>query len=118
LQFDVAAFLGYLEPLVMVVDRDRELLLCELLADDVEIEELLDFLGLGKLVADRGSDHVVGDDLVADIHALIADVDRGTGDELFHFVLALGAERATQDVFVVSFHLEPSSPVGRPATPS
>jgi hypothetical protein len=34
-----------LDPLVVVVDRDRQLLLGPFLADDVLVEELLDFLG-------------------------------------------------------------------------
>jgi hypothetical protein len=62
----------------MVVDGDRQLLLGALLADDVLVEELLD-LGRG---GQRGADPavlepvVVGDDVVADLDALVADEDR------------------------------------------
>ena len=49
-QLDVvlAALLADLDPLVVVVDRDRELLLGLLLADHVLVEELLDLVGDGQ----------------------------------------------------------------------
>ena len=93
------------DPLVVVVDGDGELLLGPLLADDVEVEELLDLFRLRKLA---GAFHrarlvlaVLGDDVEADVDALVADVDRGPGDQLLHVALRLVAEAATQDVAAV-----------------
>src|SRR5258706_9533556 len=90
----------------MLIDRDRELLLGFFLADDVLIEEGPNFPGLGQWRS-RGyrlSLLVVGDDLVADIDALIADVDSRAGNELLHFVLRLTTERAAQRVVSSSYH--------------
>ena len=106
-QLDIVAaprLLLNLDPLVMVVDRNCELLLRLLLADHVLVQELLDFLRNGQ----RGSDTpviepvVVGDDVVADLNALVADEDRWARNELADVVLILVAERAPQD-FVFAF---------------
>ncbi len=72
-----------LDALVVVVDRDRELLLGLFLADDVLVEELLDFLGDGQRrarAAARLEAVVVGDDVVTDLDAFIADEDGRTRD--------------------------------------
>jgi hypothetical protein len=45
----LAALLADLDPLVVVVDRDGQLLLGLLLADHVLVEELLDLVGTGGL---------------------------------------------------------------------
>ena len=52
------------------------------------------FTGLGK---GRPSSYglcllIIGDDLVADIDALVADVDGRTGNEFLNFILRLTAE--------------------------
>jgi hypothetical protein len=94
-----------LDPLVMVVDGDGEDLLGPLLADHVFVESLLDFRGLGEaatLFLETAVDLVLfGDDVVAQLDALVADVDRGPGDELAHLVLRLPAEGADQQVRLV-----------------
>ncbi|MNC98833.1 hypothetical protein D3C83_169100 [compost metagenome] len=59
------------------------------LADDVIVEELEDLAGFGELTeTDFG---VLGelffDDLVAQIDALVANVDTGAGDELLDLLL-------------------------------
>src|SRR5262249_39771180 len=103
-QLDVvpaARLLLDLYPLVMVVDRDRQLLLRLFLADDVLVEELLDFLGDrqgGPGAAARLEAVVVGDDVVADLHALVADKDRRARDEFADVVLVLITERATENL--------------------
>ena len=93
-----------LDPLVVVVDRHGERLLRVLLADDVGVEELEDLLGLGQLVeADLGAlAELLLDDLVAEVDALVADVDAGAGDELLDLLLALAAEGALQQVATVT----------------
>ena len=103
-QLDVvlAAGLGDLDPLVVVVDRDRQLLLRLLLADHVLVQELLDLVGGGeaRLVGAALHPAVVRDDVVADVDALVADEDGGPGDQLADVVLVLVAERATEDFAV------------------
>ena len=89
------------DPLVVVVDRDRELLLGLFLADDVFVEELLDFLRdrQGRPGAAAGLEPVVvRDDVVADLDALIADEDRRAGNQLADVVLVLVAERAAENL--------------------
>ncbi len=109
-QLDVVAAARLLldfDALVVVVDRDGQLLLGAFLADDVFVEELLDFLRgrqrrAGAAVLEAV---VVGDDVVADLDALVADEDRGPRDELPDVVLVLVAERAAQDLgFPGLFH--------------
>src|SRR5438477_3573131 len=101
-QLDVVAaarLLLDLDPLVVVVDRDGELLLRALLADDVLVEELLDLLRGGQ----RGpraavlETVVVGDDVVADLDAFIADEYRRTRNKFPEVVLILDTERGSQD---------------------
>src|SRR5579872_97677 len=110
-QLDVVArprLLLDLDALVMVVDRDRQLLLRLFLADDVLVEELLDLLrdrqgGAGP--AARLELVVVRDDVVADLDALVADEDGRTGDQFADVVLVLVTERAAENLaFAVLFH--------------
>jgi len=87
------------DPLVVVVDRDRELLLRLLLADHVVVEQLLEFLGLRQRRFLALFQHpVLGDDVEADVDALVANEDGRAGDELLDLSLALAAERAPQRV--------------------
>ena len=104
-QLDVVVVGGAeLHPLVVVVDRDRQDLLRLLLADDVVVQELVDLTGLGQLVEAElgGLGELLLDDLVAEIDALVADVDAGPGDELLDLLLRLAAERALQQLATVS----------------
>ena len=66
-----------LDPLVVVVDGDRQDLLRVVLADDVVVEELVDLRRLGQLVEAQlgGLGELLLDDLVAEVDALVADVD-------------------------------------------
>jgi hypothetical protein len=93
-----------LDPLVVVVDGDREGLLRVLLADDVGVEELEDLAGLRELVeADLAAlAQLLLDDLVSEVDALVADVDARSGDQLLDLLLALPAERALQEVASVT----------------
>jgi len=80
------------------VHRDREDLLGALLADDVLIEDGLDLGGLGEAaqLARLLLFPLLRDDVVAELDALVADVDGGAGDQLTDVVLALATERAPQ----------------------
>ncbi len=83
------------DALVVVVNGDREDLLRAILADHVVVEDRLD---LGRLRNGGRAGvrlvllHFLRDDVVAETDALIADVDRRSGDELFDFLLRLTAK--------------------------
>src|SRR5262249_8944640 len=112
------------DPLVVVVDGDGELLLRLLLPDDVLVEELLDLLRRRQRGAGAASGLeavVVRDDVVADLDAFIADEDGGPGDQLANVVLILVAEGAAQDfgIAVLLYHIpSPRSPAGRSPSPT
>jgi hypothetical protein len=90
----------------MLINGDGETLLRFVLTDNVLIKKSFDFARLGKRWS-RGYGFcllVVGDDLVADVDALITDVHSRTGNEFLHFVLRLAAEGAAQSVIGSSYH--------------
>src|SRR5690349_17810738 len=89
----------------MLVDGDGALFLSLLLADDVVIKEGLDLDRLGQRRAAGGRLLLlsIGDDLVADVDALVANINGRPGNELFNFVLRFTAERTAQGV-VASSH--------------
>jgi hypothetical protein len=88
----------------VVNHRHRERLLRLVLTDDVGVEKLVDLSRLGQVVPLEfgGLGELLLDDLVAEIDALIADVDAWTGNELFDLLLTLPAERALQQVSPVA----------------
>src|SRR5262249_13522632 len=96
LDLDLALALGELIALVVVVDRDGELLLRLVLADHVLIEEGLDLARLRQpvLVDALFRLALLGDDVETDVDALVADVDGRAGDEFANVALVLVAERA------------------------
>ena len=97
LQFHVrlGGGLHVLDALVVVVYRHAQGLLGLVLAHYVLIQNFLDFLGtLDFHVPPLGyAVHVVGDDLLAEQHAFVADVGVGPGHDAAHLVLGLSAER-------------------------
>jgi hypothetical protein len=82
----------------VVVDGDREGTLGALLPDDVLVQDLPDLLRLGEVLELEGrrSGELLVDDLVAEIDALVADVDAGAGDQLLYLSLRLAAEAAEE----------------------
>jgi hypothetical protein len=82
----------------VVVDRYRERALGLLLADDVVVEDVVDLSRLRQVLELEGgwSGELLVDDLVAQIDALIADVDAGAGDQLLDLPLRLPAEAAEE----------------------
>jgi len=68
----------------VVVHRDRERALRLLLRDDVVVQDGVDVERLRKVVEIElgGSRELLVDDLVAEIDALVADVDARSSDEL------------------------------------
>src|SRR5690606_23566205 len=97
------AGLAGVDALVVVVDRDREDLLGEVLPDHVLVEEGLDLRGRGQghLGAPLVPLVLLRDDVVAQLDALVADVDGGPGDQLADLALRLPAEGAGQVPVVV-----------------
>ena len=93
-----------LDALVVVVDGDGQRLLRVVLADHVAVEELVDLLRLGQRVERDvgGLGELLLDDLVAQVDALVADVDAGASDELLDLLLALAAEGALEQVATVT----------------
>ena len=98
LQLDVVLdrVLGHLNALVVVVDGDREHPLGGLLADHVLLEDVVDLERLREALELEGRrrGELLVDDLVAEIDALIADVDARAGDQLLDLALRLAAEAA------------------------
>ena len=96
--------LARLHPLVVVVDGHRQDLLGVLLTDHVVVQELEDLLGLGQLLEGElgGVGQLLGDDVVAQLDALVADVDTRPGDQLLHLLLRLAAEAALHQIATVS----------------
>jgi hypothetical protein len=82
----------------VVVDRDGEGALGAVLADDVLVQDVVDLARLGKVLElERGRrGELFIDDLVAEIDALVADVDAGAGDQLLDLALRLAAEAAEE----------------------
>jgi hypothetical protein len=99
LQLDVRVVrLPHAHALVVVVDGDGEGALRLLLGDDVVVQHRVDVTRPREVVEverGRGRELLV-DDLVAEIDALVADVDAWTGNQLLHLPLALAAEAAEQ----------------------
>ena len=103
-EFDVVVLGLVIEPLVVIVDGDREHLLGVALADHVIVEDLADFLRGRNAVArlhQRGF-VFLPDDVHAQFNAFVADEYGGTRDQFADFMLALATERAIQRVLGVA----------------
>ena len=120
-ELDIVFLDAGVEPLVMVVDRNRQNLLGEILPDHVLIEDLPDLVRGRELVlvgpCRVGGRPLLADDVVAELDALVANEHRRTGDELPHLVLALAAEGAVKKLVAGRFirhspALDPSKPTG------
>src|SRR5262249_32281679 len=91
-----------IDPLVVVIDRDRQRLLRVLLSDHVLIEYVLDLVRRWNLCNRLGylALFVLGKNLVAKGDALVANVDGWPRNELSDRVFRFAAERAAE-VFIV-----------------
>jgi hypothetical protein len=82
----------------VVVDRYGKGALRAVLADDVLVQDVVDLPRLGEVLEleSWGCGELLIDDLVAEVDALVADVDAGAGDELLDLALRLAAEAAEE----------------------
>src|SRR6266850_5167796 len=123
-ELDLVVLREMLQALVVVVHRDRQDLLGELLPDHVLVQYPADFpwrrqVGFGGLAAlVRGA--FLADNVVAQLDTLVADEHRRSGDQLPHLVLALAAEGAVEKFFAAGLFghvvsaLRPPRPPPRP----
>ena len=98
LELHVVDLVAGVHSLVVVVNGHRQDLLCLVLADDVLIEGNLDGPRVGQLghlrLGARRLEHLLFDDLLAEVDALVADVDALARNQLAYLFLALAAETA------------------------
>ena len=117
LQLEVLLALGlhHLHALVVVVDRHRQRALGGLLADDVLLEDRVDLHRLREVLEVEGGSagELLVDDLVAEIDALVADVDARTRDQLLDLPLRLAAEAAEELLVGIGGSGHRVSPRGR-----
>src|SRR6266576_176953 len=91
-----------IDALVVVIDGYGEGLLGAVLPDYVLVQDVFDFRRRGDL-GDGFRDlalFVLRQDLIAERNALIADVDRRSGDEFPDRILGFAAERAAEVLVV------------------
>src|SRR5712671_4118287 len=103
-KLDVVVLGLVIEPLVVIVNGNREHFLGVALADHVVVEHLADFLRRRDAVArlDQRGLVLLADDVHAEFDAFVADENGGSCDQFADFVLALAAERAIQRVLGVA----------------
>jgi len=106
LNLDLVAAARQFNPLIVLIHSDSQALLRLVLTDNVFIEEVLDLAGLWQwwTRGHRLSLLVVADDLVADVDALVANIDSGACNEFLNFILRLSAEGTTECVVSSSYH--------------
>src|SRR6266511_3535905 len=112
LQLDLVVLRAHLDPLVVDVHGHRQDLLGLLLADDVVVQEGVDLDRLGELIEFQlgGLGELFLDDLVAEIDALVADVDAGSGDQLLDLLLGLPTEGALEEIGITELRHAPLLP--------
>ena len=114
LELDLAVLEAHAHALVVVVDRHRERALGLFLRDDVVVQDGVDVERLREIVEVelRRSRQLLVDDLVAEIDALVADVDAGTSDQLLDLPLTFPAEAAKQLLVALArpSHVSPFTP--------
>ena len=97
---------GGIDTLIVVVDRDGKRTLGRLLADHIFVELVENLLRLGHLgEVQRCGLGVLLDDLVAKLHAFVADIDAGARDQAVHLVLLFAAKCAADGFIVVFCHI-------------
>ena len=86
----------------MVMNRDRQRLLGDVLADHILIERTPDFDGFrntnGRRLPACILVELFVENALADVDAAIADINAGTGDQFFDFGMRFAAETAQRDI--------------------
>ncbi len=85
----------------MVVHSHSQDLLRALLTNHVLVEDAADFLGSRQLLRCALGLcflHLLTDDVIAKVDALVTDKNRGAGNQLAYFMLAFAAERAIEQL--------------------
>jgi hypothetical protein len=84
----------------MVVHSDGEGALGGLLANDIFLQEVENFPGLGQFETSQVRDFrkLFLNDFIAELNAFVAYIDTGPGNKLPHLLLALSAERTLQQI--------------------
>ena len=104
-EFDIVTFLVTLvQTLVVVVHRYRQNLLRTLLTNHILIKDAADFFRRRQFMRAALSLcflHLLTDDVIAQVDALVADKDRGAGNQFAHFMLAFATEGAIKQFAVV-----------------
>ncbi|CFX44126.1 protein of unknown function [Candidatus Filomicrobium marinum] len=106
-ELDVIVLGRVIETLVVVVDRNREHTLSVILANDVRVQNLTDFLWCWNAVTRlyEGVLVFLADDIHAEFNAFIADEHGWPGNQFSNLVLALSAEGAIKGVLLVRHSL-------------
>ena len=103
-QLNITAFLGVIEALVVVVNRNRQDTLCSGLTDHIVIQHAADILGRWHAV--RGLQPAglgfFANDIHAQLDTFVADEHSWSGNQLAHLMLALAAKAAIKRVFAVA----------------
>ncbi|MCY1406321.1 hypothetical protein D9M71_215830 [compost metagenome] len=100
----VALLVALIQALVVVVDRYRQNFLSAFLTNDVLVQDAADFFGRRQFMRTAfglGFLHLLADDVVAQVDALVADKDRGAGNQFAYFMLAFATEGAIEQFAVV-----------------
>ena len=96
-ELDIAGFGGVVESLVVIVHGHRQDALGPLLADHIIVQHITDFLRrrhLAILATGCSALGFLANDVVAQLHAFIADEYRGSCNQLADFMLGFSAEGA------------------------
>ncbi len=120
-QLDVIADLApaHIEPFVVIVNRYRKDFLCARLPDHILVEYVLDRAGSWQSI-DRTAGRVIlnlfGNDVIAQVDALVANEHRRAGNQFAYIMLALAAKRAIKrlaTVAIFTFRCHQCLPVAR-----
>ena len=94
------------QPLIVVVHRHGKGNFCLFLTDNVLIHILFDGLrrrdGFGDILLGTSLEHLFAQNIVAQIHTLVTDIDTGTSDQTLDLILPLPTEGAL-DIFSAVF---------------
>ena len=99
-QFYIGTLAAMVQALVVIVYSNRQHALRMVLANDIVIQHLADFMRRRHTILrlhQRGF-VLLADDVHAELHAFIANEYSGSGNQLAHLMLAFAAERTIEGV--------------------